>query len=250
MWRYWWAVIRRAFKDARSAVGHSWLKTTTTLAFTLLGSALLVFMFMEDIKEGWKKIMWALCTLEAELLVILAFFAYHVLAAPRKLQDEAVAAAKEEGKGPQQQASHQLQQAAEENRELRAKVGELEARLRAQQSAFASEKEALQREAAEARNCDPERNMIRDEIQRFISAYRAVLDGYARGERKSPLEIARIDMDAQNYLKQSCPRYTRFTQDYPIRSTSTTGEVMEPHEALSHCKARIARLEEVLKLVG
>jgi hypothetical protein len=75
---YWAKVVRRAFADARKALGHSWLKTGSAIVVVAIGAAL--FALFEGGEEGWKKVLWFLCSSAGGgLFIFLAIFFLSVL---------------------------------------------------------------------------------------------------------------------------------------------------------------------------
>ena len=92
--------------------------------------------------------------------------------------------------------------------------------------------------------------MIRHELQLFIERFRGFIDDVSKGKQKNPLDLAGIESQAQKYLNQHYPQDTHFADDYPVLTSSTGGAVLQPHQAIPQCNARIKRLEEVMALLG
>jgi hypothetical protein len=237
MMKYWVDVFVRAFQDTRKAIGHNWVKTIVGGLVIAIGAAL--FGLIAGGLEAWKKLEWWLCTAGAAVLVFVAVYIWKLLNTPKLLRDEQVANAGS-------LATNWRQQIDQSNGE----ISELRTQLQEKELTFEKEKQALRVEIEKARNCDPKRNMIRRELHVYIARFRAFVEEVSKGQRKSPLDLSRIELDANNYLKQHFPEYTHFADGFPIVQNSTSGAVLQPHEALPQCAARIARLEEVIGLLG
>jgi hypothetical protein len=101
-----------------------------------------------------------------------------------------------------------------------------------------------------AQTADPHLNALRHEVQRRIEQFRALQNRAATGSATPAEKLYLLEEDTYMYLRKHIPAYLRFEGEYPIPTSWGNGEMVSSDEALQRCSARIARLTEVLTMLG
>jgi hypothetical protein len=91
---YWWRVVRRAFQDAREAIGHNWKKTVVSYVAT--GIAFGIFGYLEGGQQVWGKLEWWLSVVLGGVIVFVIILLWQILAVPPRLEVETIKTARME----------------------------------------------------------------------------------------------------------------------------------------------------------
>jgi len=237
-WLYYWRrVLRRAWKDARQAIGHNWIKTVVSSISMALAFG--IFGFLEGGQQVWGKIEWWLSVLLGGLIVFVVILLYQILSAPLKLEAQAVAAVSAD--------SAELQARLQEARDQISKLQDAKAK---QAEALAIEKEVLRKEIEEARTSDPKRNALRFKIQQFIDKFNELYAQATSGHDIPAADFVPLECDAKNCLDRNLPEYDGFSAEYPVRDAYGVRQVLPSDQACLRFQARIRRLQEALSFLG
>jgi hypothetical protein len=237
MGRYWWRVAGRAFRDARAAIGHN--VTKSVLGYIGTGLAFGIFGFWEGGNQAWAKVEWWIAAILGGYIIFIGILVWQFLAAPRKLEQEALAQAKKE---------------AEELRsrrdELEAEISQARKSCEAELQARAAREAELQAEIQKARNCDPRRNAIRFTVEGFLARFERLESRLAAGEQSIASDISWLEQEAQLYVEEHLPECRRLFERRPFGPSISKGFVTPGEEIGGWFKSRIKTMREILEFLG